>query len=135
MSCGSGITIDLYRHPTQVKGVADAGAASLRVSGLELGGLVGSLLAGKLSDMLISRAKPGSGSVGKRVQIVILYTFGIAAMLMAFAATPASAAGLQWLTVFMIGFFLYGPQVFTFAFCIQIYKSSLIPYVYFLCQH
>lgn len=33
----------------QVKGVPDAGAASLRVSGLELGGLFGSLLAGKLS--------------------------------------------------------------------------------------
>lgn len=34
--------------PPQVKGVADAGAASLRVSGLELGGLFGSLLAGGL---------------------------------------------------------------------------------------
>lgn len=76
-----------------------------------MGGLVGSLLAGKLSDILISRSKPGTGTVGKRIQVVIAYTFGIAAMLVAFAATPASAAGLQWLTVFMIGFFLYGPQV------------------------
>ncbi len=53
----------------QVKGVADAGAASLRVSGLELGGLFGSLLAGKLSDMLINNSKGGGGNVGKRVQV------------------------------------------------------------------
>ena len=32
-------------------------------------------------------------------------------MLMAFAAVPASMGWLQWATVFMIGFFLYGPQV------------------------
>ena len=60
-------------HPharPQVKGVADAGAASLRVSGLELGGLFGSLLAGKLSDMLINNgAGKGGGNVGKRVQV------------------------------------------------------------------
>lgn len=95
----------------QVKGVADAGAASLRVSGLELGGLFGSLLAGKLSDILISRSKEGEGTVGKRIQVVIGYTIGIAAMLAAFAATPSSLGWLQWVTVFMIGFFLYGPQM------------------------
>jgi hypothetical protein len=53
----------------QVKGVADAGAASLRVSGLELGGLFGSLLAGKLSDMLINNSKGSGGNVGKRIQV------------------------------------------------------------------
>ena len=161
--------------------MADAGAASLRVSGLELGGLFGSLLAGKLSDMLINNSKGGGGNVGKRVQVrggrpcarrprggwgacmqnapagmewaqpcgpapghpacharsytprplaslalhpprptchppaapqvIIAYTLGIAAMLMAFAAVPASMGWMQWATVFMIGFFLYGPQV------------------------
>jgi sugar phosphate permease len=44
------------------------------------------------------------------LQVVIAYTLGIAAMLMAFAAVPASMGALQWATVFMIGFFLYGPQ-------------------------
>ena len=44
-------------------------------------------------------------------QVVIAYTLGIAAMLMAFAAVPANMGTLQWATVFMIGFFLYGPQV------------------------
>lgn len=106
-----GVTSWFVFYLLQVKGVADAGAASLRVSGLELGGLVGSLLAGKLSDILIARSKPGSGTVGKRVQVIIGYTFGVAAMLALFAAAPASMGWLQWLSVFMIGFFLYGPQM------------------------
>ena len=63
-------SLTLPCRPTlpQVKGVADAGAASLRVSGLELGGLFGSLLAGKLSDMLINNSQGSGGNVGKRVQ-------------------------------------------------------------------
>lgn len=106
-----GVTSWFVFYLLQVKGVADAGAASLRVSGLELGGLVGSLLAGKLSDILISKAKPGQGTVGKRIQVVIAYTIGVAAMLVAFAATPATMGWAQWASVFMIGFFLYGPQM------------------------
>ncbi len=39
------------------------------------------------------------------------YTLGIAAALMAFQYVPAGAAALQWFNVFMIGFFLYGPQM------------------------
>lgn len=39
------------------------------------------------------------------------YTVGVAAMLVAFWATPASMAWAQWVSVFMIGFFLYGPQM------------------------
>jgi sugar phosphate permease len=106
-----GVTSWFVFYLLQVKEVADAGAASLRVSGLELGGLFGSLLAGKISDILISKSKKGEGTVGKRIQVVIGYTVGIAAMLAAFAATPSSLGWLQWLTVFMIGFFLYGPQM------------------------
>ncbi len=39
------------------------------------------------------------------------YTVGIAACLAAFYFTPASWPTVQWATVFMIGFFLYGPQM------------------------
>ena len=106
-----GITSWFVFYLLQVKDVVDPGAAAFRVSGLELGGLLGSLLAGRLSDLLISKAKPGEGTVGKRIQVVIGYTVGIAAMLAAFAATPASMGAMQWFTVFMIGFFLYGPQM------------------------
>ena len=52
----------------QAKGVADAGSAAFRVSGLELGGLFGSLLAGRISDALIAR-DPKGGNCGKRVQV------------------------------------------------------------------
>ena len=39
------------------------------------------------------------------------YTVGIAAALLSFKVLPAGIAALQWLNVFMIGFFLYGPQM------------------------
>ena len=52
----------------EAKGLTDYAQAAARVSGLELGGLVGSLLAGRLSDKLIGRAQPGEGHVGKRLQ-------------------------------------------------------------------
>lgn len=39
------------------------------------------------------------------------YTVGIALSLLAFQAVPGSLPVLQWLNVFMIGFFIYGPQV------------------------
>jgi predicted lipid-binding transport protein (Tim44 family) len=49
---------------------AAAPQAAVRVSGLELGGLVGSLIAGRLSDYLIAKDKSGTGgNVGKRVQV------------------------------------------------------------------
>ena len=54
--------------PGQAKGVADAGSAAFRVSGLELGGLFGSLLAGRISDALIAK-DPQGGNCGKRVQV------------------------------------------------------------------
>jgi MFS transporter, OPA family, sugar phosphate sensor protein UhpC len=54
-----------------VKGVPDAATAGFMVSGLEVGGLAGSLLAGKLADQMVNSAKDPimEGSVGKRVQV------------------------------------------------------------------
>ncbi|MEW5313928.1 MAG: hypothetical protein WDW38_005459 [Sanguina aurantia] len=106
-----GVTSWFVFYLIKAKGINDAAEAAVRVSGLELGGLVGSLVAGKLSDFLISRGKPGEGNVGKRVQVVMLYTVGIAAALASFQMIPGDIAPLQWLNVFMIGFFLYGPQM------------------------
>lgn len=56
----------------QAKGVTDAGSAAVRVSGMEVGGLFGSLLAGRLSDGLIKKY-PQHGAVGKRVQVPPLH--------------------------------------------------------------
>jgi MFS transporter, OPA family, sugar phosphate sensor protein UhpC len=114
-----GVTSWFVFYLIKEKGVADAAQAAVRVSGLELGGLFGSLIAGRLSDGMIraaaARAKPGEapreGNVGKRVQVVMAYTVGIAAALLAFQACPATMPWLQWANVFMIGFFLYGPQM------------------------
>lgn len=88
---------------------ADAGAAALRVTGLELGGLCGSLLAGKLSDVLVARAS--EGRVGMRIRVVMSYLVALALALLAFARVPVGAHALQWLTVFSIGAALYGPQM------------------------
>lgn len=105
-----GVTSWFVFYLIKAKGLADAAQAAIRVSGLELGGLFGSLLAGRISDAMIKNF-PNKGAVGLRIRVVIGYTVGIAAMLLAFASTPASVGWLQWLTVFMIGFFLYGPQM------------------------
>lgn len=65
-----GVTTWFVFFLIKAKGVPDAGAAAVRVSGLELGGLAGSLLAGRFSDHLIRKAKIGEGAVGKRVQVL-----------------------------------------------------------------
>ena len=63
----------LLSCPHQAKGVADVGSAALRFSGLEVGGLVGSIVAGRISDALIARAVARGdhsvGSVGIRIKV------------------------------------------------------------------
>ena len=44
-------------------------------------------------------------------QLALIFIVGVAVALAAFWATPASAGALQWLCVFAVGFFLYGPQM------------------------
>lgn len=106
-----GVTSWFVFYLIKAKGIEDAAQAAVRVSGLELGGLVGSMIAGRFSDWLIERSNGKGGNVGKRVQVVMAYTVGIAASLMAFQHVPAAMPWLQWVNVFMIGFFLYGPQM------------------------
>ncbi|CAD7694789.1 unnamed protein product [Ostreobium quekettii] len=106
-----GVTSWFVFYLITAKGVGDAGSAAVRVSGMELGGLVGSLIAGRFSDWMILHAKPGQGAVGKRVQVVMMYTVGVAIALFAFWSLPGHLAWLQWVNVFMVGFFLYGPQM------------------------
>ena len=56
----------------QAKGVQDSATAAVRVSGLELGGLAGSLSAGFLSDKLVAKAsESGAGMVGARVKVLL----------------------------------------------------------------
>jgi len=98
------------------------------VSGLEIGGLCGSLLAGKLSDARVNAAsesqvtplikfaslssliRTSQGKVGLRIQIVLAYLVGVGGSLFLFWIVP-DTWWMQWLVIFCIGFFLYGPQV------------------------
>lgn len=109
-----GVTSWLVFYLMAEKGAVDAGSAALTVSGLELGGLAGSTVAGLMSDMAIRRAAAkgsAGGNVGHRIKVIMIYTVGMAAMLMALQAVPASATPLQWLVIAGLGFTIYGPQM------------------------
>jgi sugar phosphate permease len=71
-----GVTSWLVFYLMAEKGAADAGSAALTVSGLELGGLAGSTVAGLLSDRAIRGAKQGAGLVGKRIQVRVSQSAG-----------------------------------------------------------
>ncbi|WIA32408.1 hypothetical protein OEZ86_003235 [Tetradesmus obliquus] len=107
----AGVTNWMVFYLMAEKGAADAGTAALTVSGLELGGLAGSTVAGLLSDRAIRGAKDGSGLVGKRIQVVMGYTVAMAGALLALQAVPAEAKVLQWLAIAALGFSIYGPQM------------------------
>lgn len=96
----------------ETKGVATLAEAALRVSGLELGGLLGSISSGWLSDRLIRR-NPKAGAVGQRIKVALLYVFLTACALVAFYCTPITRAllPLQWIVFAWLGACLYGPQL------------------------
>eukprot|EP00747_Dinoflagellata_sp_TGD_P110199 gnl/TRDRNA2_/TRDRNA2_170895_c1_seq1.p1 gnl/TRDRNA2_/TRDRNA2_170895_c1~~gnl/TRDRNA2_/TRDRNA2_170895_c1_seq1.p1 ORF type:complete len:608 (+),score=88.40 gnl/TRDRNA2_/TRDRNA2_170895_c1_seq1:192-1826(+) len=106
-----GLTSWLVFYLMAEKGAKDVAAAAATVTGMELGGLVGSLLAGRLSDYMINTAKPGQGFVGRRVLVCQVYMLGVAAALTSLWFVPATSIPLQWFAIFMVGFFLYGPQM------------------------
>lgn len=96
----------------EFKGVTSLAEAALRVSGLELGGLFGSISSGWLSDQFIKR-NPEAGAVGQRIQVALLYVCMTAFALVAFYFTPITPAllPLQWLVFAWLGACLYGPQL------------------------
>ncbi|KAK9908663.1 hypothetical protein WJX75_001165 [Coccomyxa subellipsoidea] len=89
------------------KGVQNA---AVQVSGLELGGLLGSLSSGAISDYLVRNNDGSKGNVGLRVQVVMAYAFATAVLLGVFWVSP-NVAWIQWLIVAAVGFALYGPQM------------------------
>lgn len=112
------------------RGVASAAEAAARVSGLELGGLVGNLSAGPLSDWLIERAPEGVGVVGKRNLVVLLYLLMTAVSLLVFWQSPldgffSSRAG-HWILMFAVGHFIYGPQLLVAMSAAEIVPKSAI---------
>lgn len=49
--------------------------------------------------------------MGRRVQVVLGCLIGVAAALAGLWYTPAALWQVQWLAIFMVGFFLYPPQM------------------------
>mmetsp|Transcript_16570 Transcript_16570/g.32373 ORF Transcript_16570/g.32373 Transcript_16570/m.32373 type:complete len:233 (-) Transcript_16570:66-764(-) len=82
--------------------------ATFRVSGFELGGLIGCIFSGQISDWLIYRY-PNAGAAGLRTQVMIYYSLLATAAVSGLWLLPPAAA-LQWLCMFCFGFAIYGPQ-------------------------
>jgi MFS transporter, OPA family, sugar phosphate sensor protein UhpC len=110
------------------KGVTTLAEAAFRVSGLEIGGLLGSVSSGWLSDKMIQR-NPSAGAVGQRVKIAILYVALTAVMLFAFSAIPITTAllPLQWTIFAGLGLALYGPQLYAWDTVMRGESQVLIP--------
>eukprot|EP00190_Bangiopsis_sp_CCMP1999_P006922 CAMPEP_0198723326 /NCGR_PEP_ID=MMETSP1475-20131203/846_1 /TAXON_ID= ORGANISM="Unidentified sp., Strain CCMP1999" /NCGR_SAMPLE_ID=MMETSP1475 /ASSEMBLY_ACC=CAM_ASM_001111 /LENGTH=569 /DNA_ID=CAMNT_0044484417 /DNA_START=141 /DNA_END=1850 /DNA_ORIENTATION=- len=84
------------------KMVGNAQEAAFRVSGMEIGGLLGSLASGWASDKMMR---------GRRIPVIIMWMLGVMASLVGFYFVPGSWRYVSWLSVFCIGFFIYGPQM------------------------
>lgn len=85
--------------------------AAVRISGLELGGLLGSLSSGAISDRLIkANNDPNVGNVGLRVKVVMSYTVALALFIFGFWHAP-NVGWIQWIAVALVGAALYGPQM------------------------
>lgn len=83
------------------KGIPDAAQASATVSGLELGGLVGAMVSGWLSDKV----------QGHRIRVVMGYCLGLVLALLAFRFAPSGNQAVNAFLVATVGFFIYGPQM------------------------
>lgn len=84
------------------KGVKDPQEAAFRVSGMELGGLLGSLVSGWASDKMMR---------GRRIPIIVMWLVGVIVFVCCLWLVPAGWRYVDWLVVFAIGFFIYGPQM------------------------
>lgn len=65
--CRQGLSVWGIFYLMQTGALSPAKAAAL-FSGFELGGFLGNLTAGTLSDLLLQRARPGAGDVGQRAK-------------------------------------------------------------------
>ena len=86
---------------TQTKGY-DLVTASICVSGFEWGGVAGMLAAGWISDLLFG---------GKRGPANVCFSVGTAAAVFLFWSLPSQLPIVDTAILFLIGFFLFGPQM------------------------
>jgi len=82
--------------------------ATARVSGFELGGLLGCIVSGQLSDWLIER-RPEAGAAGLRTQVMVYFSL-LSAVSVLFLWLLPPVAWMQWISMSLFGFAIYGPQ-------------------------
>ncbi len=85
----------------EVKGYSKIFASSCIVS-FEVGGAFGSLAAGWASDKIFK---------GKRGPIVILFSIAVIGAILGLWVSPLAAELLDTILMFLIGFFIFGPQM------------------------
>jgi OPA family sugar phosphate sensor protein UhpC-like MFS transporter len=77
-------------------------AAGACVCWFEIGGIFGSLFAGWASDKIFK---------GRRIPVCILFSFAVVFVLAALWMTPAMSVFLDSALMFLVGFFIFGPQM------------------------
>ncbi|CAK8998340.1 Probable hexose phosphate transport protein [Durusdinium trenchii] len=107
--CRQGLSVWGIFYLMQTGGLSPAKAAAL-FSGFELGGFVGNLTAGSLSDLLLRRARPGAGDVGQRAKVVCIYFLATLLLVPALRQCP-NWPWLQYILLLGLGHFLSGAQL------------------------
>ena len=97
-----GVSSWAYIYLLDHKGVQNAQDAAFRMSGMEIGGLLGSLASGYTSDKMLR---------GRRIPVIIGWMVGLIFSLISLWYVPVNLRYLNWLSIFAIGFFIYGPQM------------------------
>lgn len=87
-----------YLHETKGYSLTAAGGMT---AGYEFAGLVGSLIAGVVTDRFFR---------SRRAPICVLYMLGTAVAIFAFQAAPRGSTALEGFTLSAVGFLIYGPQ-------------------------
>mmetsp|Transcript_56620 Transcript_56620/g.132870 ORF Transcript_56620/g.132870 Transcript_56620/m.132870 type:complete len:540 (-) Transcript_56620:43-1662(-) len=92
-------------------GAGSAAKAASLLSGFELGGFIGNLTGGKLSDTFVKMNGDENTSPGQRAKVVCLFFAAALLMIPMFAACPASMPWAQYVLLLGIGHFLSGAQL------------------------
>merc|ERR1712039_341766 len=92
-------------------GADSAAKAAALFSSFELGGFLGNLTAGSLSDFLLRRASPGEGEAGQRAKVVGSYFLATLLLLPLLSQCPSSWPLGQYVILLGLGHFLCGAQL------------------------
>mmetsp|Transcript_63543 Transcript_63543/g.151551 ORF Transcript_63543/g.151551 Transcript_63543/m.151551 type:complete len:545 (+) Transcript_63543:54-1688(+) len=107
-------------------GTGSAAKAAALLSGFELGGFIGNLSGGKLSDVFVQMNGDEDTSPGQRAKVVGLFFAAALALIPLFALCPASLPWAQYLLLLGIGHFLSGAQLLLPLVAAEVAPKSLL---------